>query len=75
MAERDLAGKPGPSPRDNAQNLEFDGARGIQKGSPANRPGIPLLVAAQYIQKTLKNNGLFRNWGMIPKSGTGPPRD
>jgi hypothetical protein len=30
-----------------------------QKGSPAKRTGHTLRVAAQYIQKTPKNNGLF----------------
>jgi hypothetical protein len=33
-------------------------ARGAQKGSPAKRTGHTLLVAAQYIQKSPKNNGL-----------------
>jgi hypothetical protein len=37
-------------------------ALGAQKGSPAKRTGHALLVAAQYIQKTPKNNGLFRIW-------------
>src|SRR4030081_809517 len=37
-------------------------ALGAQKGSPAKTPGHTLLVAAQYIQKTPKNNGLFRIW-------------
>jgi hypothetical protein len=35
---------------------------GAQKGSPAKRPGITLLVAAQYIQKSPKNNGLLRRF-------------
>jgi len=60
MAERDLAGKPGSSP--NARNPEFDGARCAQKGSPAKRTGHTLLVAAQYIQKTPKINGLLPSW-------------
>jgi hypothetical protein len=34
-------------------------ARGAQKGSPAKRTGHTLLVAAQYIQKSSKNNGLL----------------
>jgi hypothetical protein len=34
-------------------------AHGAQKGSPAKRTGHTLLVAAQYIQKSPKNNGLF----------------
>src|SRR5882757_7341784 len=33
-----------------------------QKGSPAKRTGHTLRVAAQYIQKTSKNNGLFGIW-------------
>src|SRR5205809_4486387 len=33
-----------------------------QKGSPAKRTGHTLRVAAQYIQKTPKNNGLFGVW-------------
>jgi hypothetical protein len=33
-------------------------AHGAQKGSPAKRTGHTLLVAAQYIQKSPKNNGL-----------------
>ncbi|MFG3596962.1 hypothetical protein [Bradyrhizobium sp. RDI18] len=33
-----------------------------QKGSPAKRTGHTLRVAAQYIQKTPKNNGLFGIW-------------
>ena len=33
-----------------------------QKGSPAKRTGHTLRVAAQYIQKTPKINGLFGNW-------------
>jgi hypothetical protein len=34
-------------------------APGAQKGSPAKRTGQALLVAAQYIQKSPKNNGLL----------------
>jgi hypothetical protein len=37
-------------------------ARGAQKGSPAKRTGHTLLVAAQYIQKSPKNNGLLRGF-------------
>jgi hypothetical protein len=37
-------------------------ARGAQKGSPAKRTGHTLLVAAQYIQKSPKNNGLLREF-------------
>jgi hypothetical protein len=33
-----------------------------QKGNPAKRTGHTLRVAAQYIQKTPKNNGLFGTW-------------
>jgi hypothetical protein len=33
-----------------------------QKGSPAKGTGHTLLVATQYSQKTLKNNGLFAVW-------------
>jgi hypothetical protein len=33
-----------------------------QKGSPAKRTGHTLRIAAQYIQKTPKNNGLFGIW-------------
>src|SRR5580704_9147069 len=33
-----------------------------QKGSPAKRTGHTLLVATQYSQKSLKNNGLFAIW-------------
>jgi hypothetical protein len=42
-------------------------AHGAQKGSPAKRTGHTLLVAAQYIQKSSKNNGLL--------SGFGGPKD
>ena len=45
--ERDLAGKPGPTFPDHAQNLEFEGRYRAQKGSPAKRTGHTLLVAAQ----------------------------
>jgi hypothetical protein len=38
------------------------GPNGPQKGSPAKKTGHTLLVAAQYIQKTPKNNGLFGIW-------------
>jgi hypothetical protein len=37
-------------------------ARGAQKGNPAKRTGHTLLVAAQYIQKSPKNNGLLRGF-------------
>src|SRR4051812_40406875 len=43
-------------------NLELAGALSPQKGSPAKRTGHTLRVAAQYIQKTPKNNGLFGAW-------------
>jgi hypothetical protein len=35
---------------------------GVQKGSPAKRTGHTLRVAAQYIQKTPKINGLLVVW-------------
>src|SRR6185503_2845781 len=38
------------------------GSNGPQKGSPAKKTGHTLCVAAQYIQKTPKNNGLFGIW-------------
>src|SRR5258706_14736544 len=64
--ERDLAGKPGPTFPDRAQNLKCERGNGLdlwpQKGSPAKRPGNTLCVAAQYIQKTPKNNDLFGIW-------------
>src|SRR5205814_2633982 len=41
---------------------EFRGARMPQKGSLAKRTGHTLRVAAQYSQKSPKNNGLFRAW-------------
>jgi hypothetical protein len=53
MFAHDLLGKPVPT---------FRIMRRAQKGSPANGPGDSLLVAAQYIQKMLKNNGLFGIW-------------
>jgi hypothetical protein len=40
-------------------------ARGAQKGNPAKRTGHTLLVAAQYIQKSPENNGLFDRRPMI----------
>jgi len=64
--ERDLAGKPGPTFPDRAQRILEGTAvqRKIcaQKGSPAKRTGHTLLVAAQYSQKSPKNNALFMNW-------------
>src|SRR5262249_39587565 len=57
--------------RDRAENrdpyfcgrtLESVAAQRGQKGSPAKGPGDSLRVAAQYIQKMLKNNGLFGVW-------------
>jgi hypothetical protein len=44
------------------KNLEFERAQSAQKGSPAKRTGHTLLVAAQYSQKSPKNNALFMNW-------------
>jgi hypothetical protein len=41
---------------------EFSRGASPQKGSPAKRTGHTLRVAPQYIQKTPKNNGLFRIW-------------
>jgi hypothetical protein len=38
------------------KNLEFERAHDAQKGSPAKRTGHTLLVAAQYSQKSPKNN-------------------
>src|SRR5882724_4848687 len=55
--EHDLFGKPVSTFPDHAQ-----GALRPQKGSPAKRTGHTLRVAAQYIQKTSKNNGLFGIW-------------
>jgi hypothetical protein len=55
--ERDLAGKPGPTFPDRAQNLELKGVW-RPKRKPGQRTGHTLLVAAQYIQKSPKNNGL-----------------
>jgi hypothetical protein len=57
--ERDLAGKPGPTFPDRAQKPGIRGRFSAQKGSPAKRTGRTLLVAAQYIQKSPKNNGLL----------------
>jgi hypothetical protein len=37
-------------------------AQGAQKGNPAKRTGHTLLVAAQYSQKSPKNNALFAIW-------------
>jgi hypothetical protein len=70
MLERDLAGKPGPTFPDHAQNLGIRGRSGAQKGSPAKRTGHTLLVAAQYSQKSPQNNGLFGRraticWGEV----------
>src|SRR2546429_8207777 len=47
------------------------GPNGPQKGSPAKRTGHTLRVAAQYIQKTPKNNGLFGIW--LADFGCGGP--
>jgi hypothetical protein len=64
--KRDLAGKPGPTFPDRAQKPGMrTGPRPQtwpQKGSPAKKTGHTLRVAAQYIQKTSKNNGLFGSW-------------
>jgi hypothetical protein len=69
--KRDLAGQPG------SVNLRFElwicRALKAQKGSPAKGPGKPLCVAAQYIQKTSKNNGLFADWLAENSGKTGLP--
>jgi hypothetical protein len=57
LFEQDLFGKPLLTFPDHAP-----GALSPQKGSPAKRTGHTLRVAAQYIQKTPKNNGLFGIW-------------
>jgi hypothetical protein len=57
--ERDLAGKPGPTFPDHAQNLEFEGRQAPKKEARPKGPGTTLLVAAQYSQKSPENNGLF----------------
>jgi hypothetical protein len=57
LFEYDLFGKPVPTFPDHAPGALFP-----QKGSPAKRTGHTLRVAAQYIQKTPKNNGLFGIW-------------
>jgi hypothetical protein len=64
--ERDLAGKPGPTFPDHAQNLEFEGRLAPKKEARPKGPGITLLVAAQYIQKSPKNNGLLRRFDRLP---------
>jgi hypothetical protein len=56
LFEHDLLGKPVPSLPDHALDL------GVQKGSPAKRTGQTLRIAAQYSQKTPKNNGLLVGW-------------
>src|SRR6478609_6237172 len=56
---RDLAGKPGSTFPDRALKPGIRWGAFPQKGSPAKRTGHTLRVAAQYIQKTSKNNGLF----------------
>src|SRR6478609_7498373 len=59
---RDLAGKPGSTFPDRALKPGIRWGAFPQKGSPAKRTGHTLRVAAQYIQKTSKNNGLFGIW-------------
>jgi hypothetical protein len=54
--EHDLAGKPGPTFPDHAQKPGIRRANDAQKGSPAKRTGHTLLIAAQYSQKSPKNN-------------------
>jgi hypothetical protein len=60
--ERDLAGKPGPTFPDHAQNLEFGRRAWRPKRKPGQTTGQTLLVAAQYSQKLPENNGLFAIW-------------
>src|SRR6186713_3172661 len=48
------------------------GPNGLQKGSPAKTTGRTLCIAAQYIQKTPKNNGLFGGW-LAPFRGADRP--
>src|SRR6185503_4415485 len=46
-----------------AQKRRLLGARGRQKGSPAERTGhAPLLIAAQYNEELPENNALFAIW-------------
>jgi hypothetical protein len=53
MAERDLAGNTG----NNARKPGLMELAAPKKGARPKRTGHTLLVAAQYIQKTPKNNG------------------
>jgi hypothetical protein len=55
---------------DRARKPEILADLWVQKGSPAKRTGHTLRVAAQYIQKTPKNNGLFGIW-LAEFGGTG----
>jgi hypothetical protein len=57
--KRDLAGQAGTSSRNNAGRLERELL--AQKGAWSYRPGS-LRVAAQYMQKTPKNNAFFGRW-------------
>jgi hypothetical protein len=58
--ERDLAGKPGPTFPDRAQNLEFERRAGRPKRKPGQTTGQTILVAAEYSQESPKNNGKGR---------------
>src|SRR3981189_145415 len=62
----DLAGKPGPTFPDRAQNLKCERGNGLDLGPKKEArpkgPGNTLRVAAQYSQKTPKNNDLFGIW-------------
>jgi hypothetical protein len=48
-------------------NLEFKGRLPPKKEARPKGPGITLLVAAQYIQKSPKNNGLLRRFDRSAK--------
>jgi hypothetical protein len=62
MAERDLAGKPGPSPSESRlKTLDLNRRSSAQKGSPAKRTGHAF-TAAQYSQESPKNNCLLGVW-------------
>ncbi|WP_212472738.1 hypothetical protein [Bradyrhizobium liaoningense] len=58
--KRDLAGRTGTSSRNNAGRLETGRFPPKKEARPA-RPGT-LCVAAQYMQKTPKNNVFFGRW-------------
>jgi hypothetical protein len=63
--ESDLTGKPGSEFPDRTQNLELRAHSALKllalkKEARPKGPGTPLLIAAQYSQKSPKNNALFR---------------